>query len=329
MHNLKTTLLNTDYFIDNKYLTKYIKLVTTTNIFKNDVYTEKHHILPRAYFNIIGAAVDNSKRNLVQLSFVDHCLAHWYLSMCTIEPLKYANQTAFLIMVGNVRHNQHYKDLSEADAIYLAEKQEKIRISLRFVWTEEEDLFLTNNYLQMSDHELAKALTRKIGSIRSRRIALGLYRVKERPFTDEELNLITALYPMKTIKEIAELLDRCPNSISAKKCRLKLKKYSNDYIWTETQISLLKQYATTKSLTELAELLGRSKSAIKNYCHKHHIKCKRTDLWLDTEKQFIKDNYYTMTAKQMGLILNKSTGSVNHVIYRLLVSGELKSKNKS
>ena len=71
---LKEKLLKTGYFIDNEYLANYIKLVE--NYITDKLYTERHHILQRAYFELNGLEVDNSKTNIVKLAYADHCKAH-------------------------------------------------------------------------------------------------------------------------------------------------------------------------------------------------------------------------------------------------------------
>lgn len=45
--------------------------------------------------------LDNSHSNLVELTFYDHALAHYYLCKCTVGELKYRLQYAFLVMVNS------------------------------------------------------------------------------------------------------------------------------------------------------------------------------------------------------------------------------------
>ena len=95
--NKKEKLLSTGYFIDNLMLMKYIKLVSTT--LEYGTYLEKHHIIPRSYFKIKKLKIDNSKENVVRLSYYNHILAHYYLCLCTIGKLHNANVKAFTMMV--------------------------------------------------------------------------------------------------------------------------------------------------------------------------------------------------------------------------------------
>lgn len=61
---------------DNTYLEKYINFLLTYKINNNDnVYTEKHHILPRAMF----PEFENENWNIVEVTYEDHKLVHLWL----------------------------------------------------------------------------------------------------------------------------------------------------------------------------------------------------------------------------------------------------------
>lgn len=96
MNELKNKLLQTGLFIDNNQLDKYLELVV-----KNDAsaYTERHHILPKSYFKLVGQKIDNSADNIIKLSYFNHILAHYYLSFCTSGRLKQANICAFIMLI--------------------------------------------------------------------------------------------------------------------------------------------------------------------------------------------------------------------------------------
>jgi len=79
----KQTLLNLAIFIDNEYLDKYIQLINNHSKSYIKFKTQKHHIIPRAYFKHNNYKLDNSKNNLVCLTYKDHILAHYYLYKCS------------------------------------------------------------------------------------------------------------------------------------------------------------------------------------------------------------------------------------------------------
>jgi hypothetical protein len=80
----KEDLLKTGFFKNNNFLNKYLEL------FSEPIteHFEKHHIIPRSYYKIIKSEVDNSKKNLKNISLKNHYLAHYYLTKCTTGTLK-------------------------------------------------------------------------------------------------------------------------------------------------------------------------------------------------------------------------------------------------
>lgn len=97
---LKDRLLETNYFIDNIYLEKYIWLVQKNiNTSPQAQVTNIHHIIPKAYYRLSNLEVDNSKENLVNLSYTNHILVHYYLCLCTKGKLKQSQLFAFFSLV--------------------------------------------------------------------------------------------------------------------------------------------------------------------------------------------------------------------------------------
>lgn len=93
---IKEILLNTKYFIDNEWLNKYCELIENNRNTKKEKYkTQKHHIIPKCYYNMNKIEIDNSKENLVNLLYKDHILAHYYLCLCTEGNFHYKLANAF------------------------------------------------------------------------------------------------------------------------------------------------------------------------------------------------------------------------------------------
>lgn len=120
--DLKTKLLSTNYFTDNEYLDLYCELIINNLETKKEKdKTQCHHILPKCYFTSINQPIDNSKENLVNLLYIDHILAHYYLCLCSIEGFKYKLSNA-LFHLTNRRWNyinfDPKTDLSEYQFIY-------------------------------------------------------------------------------------------------------------------------------------------------------------------------------------------------------------------
>ena len=72
---LTEQLLQTGMFIANAQLDAYIKLINSSD--STVKYGEKHHIIPRSYYKLTGQKIDNSKANVVKLSYFEHILAHY------------------------------------------------------------------------------------------------------------------------------------------------------------------------------------------------------------------------------------------------------------
>jgi hypothetical protein len=89
------------YFDKNEYFNKYIELLASAQ--SNEICLHKHHIVPKAYFRLVGLSVDNTAANLVMLSPANHALAHYYLALCSKGELKYRLRACFIRMTGNKR----------------------------------------------------------------------------------------------------------------------------------------------------------------------------------------------------------------------------------
>lgn len=84
MNSIKQKLLDLGLCIENDYLDLYVNLIVSNlNQEKMKDKTQLHHIIPRYYFKLTNINVDNSKSNLVNLTFEQHVLAHYYLMRCS------------------------------------------------------------------------------------------------------------------------------------------------------------------------------------------------------------------------------------------------------
>lgn len=94
--NLKEKLLELEVFEDNEYLDLYVSLIqANTYTEKQKFRTQKHHIIPKCFYKLHNLSVDNSPKNIVNLLFKDHVLAHCYIVMASKEnEFKYHNRCA-------------------------------------------------------------------------------------------------------------------------------------------------------------------------------------------------------------------------------------------
>lgn len=110
--DIKTTLLDTQVFIDNEYLDKYTNLILANKDTISTKYvTQKHHIIPVNVFKHLKIEVDNSEDNIVILRYSDHILAHYYLCFCVKDTLKFVNEFAFLSLWNEKRGPYNEEEL--------------------------------------------------------------------------------------------------------------------------------------------------------------------------------------------------------------------------
>lgn len=119
---LKIKLLDTEQFEINEYFEEYLTLIVSNESTQKEKYkTNKHHIIPKCYFENLNLEVDNSPENLVNLLYVNHIIAHYYLSLCTKGKLKYQMANAFFKLLSRKDKYKGFDpkaDLSEYQILY-------------------------------------------------------------------------------------------------------------------------------------------------------------------------------------------------------------------
>lgn len=106
---LKEKFLNLEGFIDNEYLDFYCNLVEDNlHTEKQKYVTQKHHIIPRCYFKLKSLPENNSADNLINISYKNHLLLHYYLCLCTTGILNYKLKCAFFYLTGESKNLHNY-----------------------------------------------------------------------------------------------------------------------------------------------------------------------------------------------------------------------------
>lgn len=273
---MKKLLLETNYFIDNEWLDKYIKLISNqTNI----GYFEKHHFIPvsiykykykcKTRYEAEKLADQDANNFLVKLSFIDHCKAHLYLYNCTKNEIKHSNEVAFKTMVEDKVKIKN-SDLTKEEEQLLIEWKNKILVKSDWYWSESEEQWLKENYNKLSQIEIAKYLNRSIKSIghKAKRLNLTI----QNNWTVEEINWLKENRAKYSLQECADKLGRSICALRHYCLKLDIQAIPN---WTVDETDWLKQNYKIKSLTECATHLGRTESAIKNKLNELGLKKKR------------------------------------------------------
>lgn len=119
------------FVIYNVYLEKYVDLIfNNQELAAKKFQTQKHHIIPKSFFKLVGMSVDNSKNNTVNLLYKDHVLAHYYLSLCTEGRFKYNNISALQHILGTSERIQEYK--GQLDETFLDNLQDLYNFKCSF-----------------------------------------------------------------------------------------------------------------------------------------------------------------------------------------------------
>ncbi len=95
---IKNYLLKSEAVVEGSELDEYVDFLTDHQTQINSGITNVHHIVPRSHQRNSGEAEDNSKDNLVILTYEDHIRAHYYLYCCCVPSLKDQMRYTFLAM---------------------------------------------------------------------------------------------------------------------------------------------------------------------------------------------------------------------------------------
>ena len=116
---------------NNEYYRKYIELIdyAKSEEYELQEYYEKHHIVPRSFYEKKHMSIDNSDDNLVALNLQDHFMAHWYMSKCCVQKMKRSMEYAVVLMSNLVNCKTNREDTAIAKAVAFAlSKVDKMKI---------------------------------------------------------------------------------------------------------------------------------------------------------------------------------------------------------
>lgn len=118
---------------NNEYYRKYIELIdyAKSEEYELQEYYEKHHIVPRSFYEKKHMSIDNSDDNLVALNLQDHFMAHWYITKCCVQKMKRSMEYAVVLMSNLVNCKTNREDTAIAKAVAFAlSKVEKMKIPM-------------------------------------------------------------------------------------------------------------------------------------------------------------------------------------------------------
>ncbi len=100
-------------------------------------------------------------------------------------------------------------------------------------WTDNEALFLKENYNKMSHEEIGKRLNRTETCIRAKCFDLNLKKTEQ--WNKKELEILKKYYSTKTLTELSQIIGRTKNAIKVKASKIGIKKseYTCNYRYFE------------------------------------------------------------------------------------------------
>ena len=140
----------------------------------------------------------------------------------------------------------------------------------KFDFKPEHDNFISKNYQEMTDGEIARAIAKPVNAVTYRRlIVLGKKKIARKNFTEQENSFIIKNYQRLTDTAIADRLNRSLISITHHRNRIlnRPKRYVKSY--TESEDRYIKQNYRNMTDAEIAKALNRSKASIS--IHRHEV----------------------------------------------------------
>lgn len=173
-------------------------------------------------------------------------------------------------------------------------------------YTENDIVYIKENFATMTNKDIAKNLDKKPESIKYVANKLGLIKQPHKFWNIEEDNFLKEHYIDMSSEEIAKILNRTVASINARRDDLHLIKHDS---WSDNELSFLKNNYLNMTHLEIGEKLGRSESAVRAKCFELDLYKKELP-WEEWELNFVKDNYMEMATKEIAEILDRSPSAI-------------------
>lgn len=278
--NLKEALLSFDGVIDNEYLDQYIELVSDTYSFSGEDYTERHHVIPAAFYKIAHNcnsrevaeyqfANKDINNFIVKLLYKDHCKAHWFLYKCTTGQYQAANAAAFRNMLGRFKSAKFSNGISDKEYAELQDYRNSLLADspTAIMSPEQRQWLIDNYYLVYTPKECAEflKLPQQIVNLTAFRLGLtarGNRCKRKRPELQETDTWLLENYLAMSVEECCSILNLPRTVIYSRAAKLGLKRgwkgiHKKAVLCLETGIAY-------NSFTEAAKSVNVTKTAIWN-----------------------------------------------------------------
>ena len=157
----------------NEYYRKYIELIdyAKSEEYELQEYYEKHHIVPRSFYEKKHMSIDNSDDNLVALNLQDHFMAHWYITKCCVQKMKRSMEYAVVLMSNMVNCKTNMEDTAIAKAVAFALSKvdkmkipvsEETRMKMAEAKTGKKSNFYGKHFSEEAKKRMSEALTGRV-----------------------------------------------------------------------------------------------------------------------------------------------------------------------
>ena len=179
-------------------------------------------------------------------------------------------------------------------------------------YTQDELIYIKDNYNKLTAKDLSLKLNKSVGSINNAIRKMGLIKQPHNEWTDREINFLKANYINMTSEEISHHVNHSIDAINTMRDRLGLIRNKS---WSEDEIQFLKDNFESSLFCELSEILGRSESAIRAKCF--DLNLFKNNPWTENEISFVKENYMEMKTSDISQLLNRTMNSIELKAARL------------
>lgn len=139
--NFTKKLIESDLVIENDFFQAYVDLIISNKDNIKEPGREKHHIIPKSLYKMLGEPVNNKKENLVYLSRIDHIKAHYYLALASSGVLKAHNAYATVCLTRTATFKDAEKlilhDLTKLQELFEVHNCEVAKRRRGYVWSTE------------------------------------------------------------------------------------------------------------------------------------------------------------------------------------------------
>ncbi|MGH9425792.1 MAG: hypothetical protein ACRD2L_05730 [Terriglobia bacterium] len=202
-------------------------------------------------------------------------------------------------------------------------KAQALRVERKstLLWHSEEIEYLRQWYNKKRPSHIARRLGRTTLAVCVRARMLGLCRHCVRTWTEAEEKFLRENYRTMRYRQIAERLGRTVGSVTGKlHVGLKLKKWSK-HRWTAADKRRLAYWYGKHPTRLVAAKLGVTREAARRMAHYRGLTERLAPAYTEREKDFLREDFLTMSNRELAERLNRSVGSIELMGKKLGLTG--------